>query len=138
MVRRALAAVAAGLVVVGAAVAAEGLWTVEGTAFRCGSRPSGCLPRADDRPLTDPRTLLVVGTRGVRPIDTECQVASYRVPADGAAVVVIGWKGKLGDVVPARQGGLFAKELERGFFRVFRRARAIAARRSISWAHATS
>jgi hypothetical protein len=41
---------------------------------------------------SDPRTLLVVGTKGVRAIETECQVSSYRVPADGAVVVVIGWK----------------------------------------------
>ena len=40
----------------------------------------------------DPRTLLVVGTKGARAIETDCQVSSYRVPADGAVVVVIGWK----------------------------------------------
>lgn len=49
--------------------------------------------RADEPPSADPRTLLVAGTRGTRPIDTECQVASYRVPADGAVVVVLGSRG---------------------------------------------
>jgi hypothetical protein len=47
---------------------------------------------ADDGAVDDPRTLLVVGTKGVRAIETTCQVSSYRVPADGAVVVVIGWK----------------------------------------------
>jgi len=120
MFRRALAAVAAGLVVVGAAVAADALRTVEGNGVSLRVAPDWVrVPRADDRPVTDPRTLLVVGTHGVRPIDTECQVASYRVPADGAAVVVIGWKGKLGvSYLPGKEA-LFAKELERGFFECF-------------------
>jgi hypothetical protein len=47
--------------------------------------------RAAEPVGSDPRTLLVVGTKGARPIPTPCQVASYRVPADGAVVVVIGW-----------------------------------------------
>ena len=46
----------------------------------------------DEVAFTDPRTLLVVGTKGVRAIETDCQVSSYRVPADGAVVVVIGWR----------------------------------------------
>jgi hypothetical protein len=45
---------------------------------------------ANDRP--DPRTLLVVGTAGVMPKSSRCQVAAYRVPAQGAVVVVVGWK----------------------------------------------
>jgi hypothetical protein len=44
----------------------------------------------NDRP--DPRTLLVVGTAGVAPKSTQCQIAAYRVPARGAVVVVVGWK----------------------------------------------
>ena len=84
MFRRALAAVAAGLVVVGAAVAADGLRTVEGNGVSLRVAPDWVrVPRADDRRLTDPRTLLVVGTHGVRPIETECQVASYRDPGRG-------------------------------------------------------
>ncbi|MFN8221940.1 MAG: hypothetical protein U0R50_01680 [Gaiellales bacterium] len=47
--------------------------------------------------ITDPRTLLVVGTKGAKPLpDSECQVAAYRVPADGAVVVVIGWRESIG------------------------------------------
>jgi hypothetical protein len=45
---------------------------------------------ANDRP--DPRTLLVVGTAGVMPKSSQCQIAAYRVPAQGAVVVVVGWK----------------------------------------------
>ena len=47
---------------------------------------------AGDGPVVDPRTLLVVGTVGVRARSSQCQVAAYRVPASGAAVVVVGWK----------------------------------------------
>lgn len=47
---------------------------------------------AGDGPVTDPRTLLVVGTAGVRSKPTQCQIAAYRVPIDGAVVVVVGWK----------------------------------------------
>ena len=36
----------------------------------------------------DPRTVLVVGTRGVAARASQCHVASYRIPSDGAAVVV--------------------------------------------------
>jgi len=42
--------------------------------------------------VTDPRTLLVVGTTGSRPKASGCQIASYRVPVDGAVVVVVGWR----------------------------------------------
>jgi hypothetical protein len=47
---------------------------------------------AGDGPVIDPRTLLVVGTAGVRPKSTQCQIAAYRVPAHGAVVVIVGWK----------------------------------------------
>jgi hypothetical protein len=47
---------------------------------------------AGDGPVTDPRTLLVVGTTGVAPKPTQCQIAAYRVPAYGAVVVIVGWK----------------------------------------------
>jgi hypothetical protein len=47
---------------------------------------------AGDGPVTDPRTLLVVGTAGVAPKSTQCQIAAYRVPAHGAVVVIVGWK----------------------------------------------
>jgi hypothetical protein len=61
------------------------------------------VPSAGDGPVTDPRTLLVVGTAGVRPRASRCQVAAYRVPANGAVVVVVGWKGANGDSGPGRK-----------------------------------
>jgi hypothetical protein len=70
-------------------------------------------PATDTR--TDPRTLLVIGTDGVRPIASDCQVSSYRVPADGAAVVVIGWHDSIG----ASYLPLSAMKLRRGTFDCF-------------------
>jgi hypothetical protein len=64
---------------------------------------------------TDPRTLLVIGTDGVHAIESDCQVASYRVPADGAAVVVIGWRNSIGVSSPP----LSAMKLRRGTFECF-------------------
>ncbi len=64
---------------------------------------------------TDPRTLLVIGTDGVHPMESDCQVASYRVPADGAVVVVIGWKNSIGVSSPP----LSAMKLRRGTFECF-------------------
>jgi hypothetical protein len=56
--------------------------------------PSGWqrIEAAPAGPVTDPRTLLVVGTAGVRPKASRCQIAAYRIPAGGAVVVVVGWK----------------------------------------------
>src|SRR5260221_312539 len=62
---------------------------------------------AGDGPVTDPRTVLVVGTAGVRARATQCQIAAYRIPRDGAAVVIVGWKGPKGDT------GLGTRELAR-------------------------
>lgn len=43
--------------------------------------------------ITDPRTLLVVGTAGVGwNLKSTCQDVAYRVPAAGVVVVVLGWK----------------------------------------------
>jgi hypothetical protein len=47
---------------------------------------------ARDAPVIDPRTLLVVGTAGVRAKPSQCQIAAYRVPPTGAVVVIVGWK----------------------------------------------
>jgi hypothetical protein len=47
---------------------------------------------AGDGPVTDPRTLLVVGTAGVTPKASQCQIAGYRVPTHGAVVVIVGWR----------------------------------------------
>jgi hypothetical protein len=74
---------------------------------------SKVVPAAEAK--TDPRTLLVVGTGGVRAVQNDCQVASYRVPADGAAVVVIGWKDSIGVSFPP----LSAMKLRRGTFECF-------------------
>ena len=46
---------------------------------------------ASDGPVSDPRTLLVTGTAGVRPQPSRCQIAAYRLPPSGAVVVVVGW-----------------------------------------------
>jgi hypothetical protein len=51
---------------------------------------------AEDGSITDPRTLLVAGTQGVRPRNSRCQVAAYRIPASGAVVVIVGWKATSG------------------------------------------
>jgi hypothetical protein len=47
---------------------------------------------ASDAPVTDPHTLLVVGTAGVHAQSSQCQIGGkYHVPAEGAVVVVVGW-----------------------------------------------
>jgi hypothetical protein len=51
---------------------------------RIGAAPAGS--------VTDPRTLLVVGTAGVRPRRSQCLIAAYRIPAAGAVVVVVRWR----------------------------------------------
>jgi hypothetical protein len=54
------------------------------------------VPPASPGPVTDPRTLLVVGTPGVRPLSSQrspkCQIAAYRIPPTGAAVVIVRWQ----------------------------------------------
>ncbi len=64
----------------------------------------------------DPRTLLVIGTEGVQPAETDCLVSSYRVPSDGAVVVVIGWRNEVGG---ASFHPLSAMKLQRGTFNCF-------------------
>ena len=56
--------------------------------------PSGWhrIAPAGDGSVVDPRTLLVVGTAGVAPRPSSCQIAAYRIPPRGAVVVVVGWK----------------------------------------------
>jgi hypothetical protein len=46
---------------------------------------------ASDAPVTDPLTLLVVGTHGVHSRASQCQIAAYRVPPTAAVVVIVGW-----------------------------------------------
>ena len=64
----------------------------------------------------DPQTLLVIGTDGSKAVESDCQVSSYRVPAEGAVVVVIGWRGSVGSgsFLP-----LSALKLRRGTFECF-------------------
>lgn len=50
------------------------------------------VPAASDGAVVDPKTLLVVGTRGAEPKASQCQIAAYRIPPRGAVVVVVGWK----------------------------------------------
>lgn len=68
-----------------------------------------------DTRVDDPRTLLVIGTDGVKAIDSDCQVSSYRVPSDGAVVVVIGWRDSIGGTLLP----LSAMKLRRGTFDCF-------------------
>ena len=72
-------------------------------------------PARTDR-VDDPRTLLVIGTDGVQPTETDCLVSSYRVPSDGAVVVVIGWRDEVGG---ASFHPLGAMKLQRGTFKCF-------------------
>ena len=69
-----------------------------------------------DTRVDDPRTLLVIGTDGVKAVDSNCQVSAYRVPADGAVVVVIGWRDSIGEtnILP-----ISTMKLRRGTFDCF-------------------
>ena len=84
---------AAALVAAGAVGAAddERLLAANGLAMRA---PAGWtrVATALAGNVSDPRTALVVGTRGVVARDSECQVAAYQIPTDGAAVVVLAWR----------------------------------------------
>jgi hypothetical protein len=109
-----LATVAAAALAASAAVAATGdvarAWGVQ---LALPDGWSKIAPASDSK--TDPRTLLVIGTDGARAIQSDCQVSSYRVPADGAVVVVIGWKNSVGVNFPP----LSAMKLRRGTFDCF-------------------
>jgi hypothetical protein len=120
MLRRTVAVIGCALALVGVAVAADSLRTIEGNGVSM-RVPADWVRvlRADAGSLADPHTHLVAGTQGVRPIDTDCLASSYRVPADGAAVVVIGWKRKLSTHYVGGRENLFARELERGYFDCF-------------------
>jgi hypothetical protein len=71
---------------------------------------------AAQSPTDDPRTVVVIGTDGVRAFDGDCRVSTYRVPADGAVVVVIGWREPTGvsSFLP-----LSSLKLRRGTFQCF-------------------
>jgi hypothetical protein len=77
---------------------------------------------AGDGPVTDPRTLLVVGTTGVAPKPTQCQIAAYRVPAHGAVVVIVGWKSATsggGRIKPGRRPLKVLTSVKRRSFECF-------------------
>lgn len=60
---------------------------------------------APDAPVTDPRTLLVVGTGGVHAQSSQCQIGGkYHVPAKGAVVIVVGWLSSSAGGGPVHQG----------------------------------
>lgn len=117
---RALAAVTAAAAA--AALAVSGVGAATGDVARAGgvqlTVPADWakVAPAPQARLGDPRTLLVVGTEGVRAIHSECLVATYRVPADGAVVVVIGWRDSVGgsSFLP-----LSTMKLRRGTFECF-------------------
>ena len=71
----------------------------------------------------DPQTLLVIGTDGVRATESDCQVSSYRVPAHGAVIVVIGWRDSVGTSGFLPLSGL---RLRRGTFECFEGRGAVA------------
>ena len=112
----AAAAVVTAALAVSSATAATGE-TVRGYGGAQLSLPAGWSKVAPARASVDePRTLLVIGSDGVRAIDSPCQVSSYRVPADGAAVVVIGWRSAVGGVSFLPLSGM---KLRRGTFECF-------------------
>jgi hypothetical protein len=90
---RACAVFAVGLLLGSAAHAGPAWRTVvaSGVSVRV---PPGWQPvdKAGDGPVVDPRTVLVVGSRGVRPRPSACQIAAYRIPPHGAAVIVVRWR----------------------------------------------
>jgi hypothetical protein len=90
---RTLALLTAGLAVASLASACSGKRTVAARGVRV-TVPSGWHVVAPaGTSVTDPKTLLVVGTEGVRPkTASQCEIAAYHVPARGAVVVVVGWK----------------------------------------------
>jgi hypothetical protein len=115
-----------GTVLAAAALAALALagvvWAADGDTVRGGGvelvLPDGWsrVQPAAQTPADDPRTVLVIGTGGVRAIDSDCQVSSYRVPSDGAVVVVIGWRNPTGASPYLPLSGL---KLRRGTFECF-------------------
>lgn len=67
----------------------------------------------------DAETILVIGTDGVVPRRTPCLIASYRIPVDGAAVVVIRRIGVASSAVPTDRRELIALRLQREYLSCF-------------------
>jgi hypothetical protein len=68
---------------------------------------------------TDVDTVLVAGTDGVQPRRTPCVVASYRIPADGAVVVVIAKRGPASAAVPTDRREFSELRLHREYLSCF-------------------
>jgi hypothetical protein len=66
--------------------------------------PSGWhrLPAITPSQITNPRTVLVVGSQTVRPRAPTCQIDVASVQPTGTAVVVLEWNGETGGVAPGR------------------------------------
>ncbi len=110
----AAATLVAGLLASGAVAAADDAVRAGGVQLSLPDGWSKVTPAPD--PRSDPRTLLVIGTDGAKAISSDCQVSSYRVPADGAVVVVIGWKDSVGGTSYLPLSGM---KLRRGTFDCF-------------------
>jgi hypothetical protein len=104
-----------------AATASAAAWTslkAGGVVVRA---PAGweLVPSADSASVVDPKTVLVAGSEGAAPRRSECQVAAYRVPADGAVVVVLRWAGKAPEWLPADRDVLAELKPRRHYFECF-------------------
>jgi hypothetical protein len=114
----ALGLVIALAVATAATAASEALLRVNGVGVRA---PDGwdLVTPAGAGPDTDPRTVLVAGTEGVVPRRSECHVAAYRVPADGAVIVVLRSAGKAPESFPTDRDALADLRLRREYFECF-------------------
>lgn len=108
------AALAAG---VGIAAAAAGAGTVSagGVEVRVAPGWSRVAP-AGSGTTRDYRTVLVAGTKGVIARASKCQVAAYRIPAEGAAVVVLARRDNGVDGVARDRRELNAMRLRQAIF----------------------
>lgn len=90
---RIVTVVLVGLALAGAAVASSRSRVISAHGVRL-AVPVGWrqVTSAGDGPVTDPKTALVVGTIGVHPRSSQCQIAAYSIPPGGAVVVIVGWK----------------------------------------------
>lgn len=84
--------VVVGLMCLVAACGGEGTHGVSSHGVRVVVPSGWSLIRPARGPVSDPATLLVVGTDGVHANQSRCPIAAYRIPADGAVVVVVGWR----------------------------------------------
>jgi hypothetical protein len=117
---RAAAAAAVAVLTLGASAVAASTVTLRagGVAVKA---PAGwaLVTVADPGAVTDPRTVLVAGTEGAAPRKSDCQVAAYRVPADGAVVVVLRWAGRAPEWLPTDRAALDDLRLRRPYFECF-------------------